>query len=94
MLRGRHDCHVIEREAVDVALTWQTLQRVALALDLVSVEAAIYDGKIHPHHALTEAQFIQDQRIKFGLVTTANLRVKTAADVNVANLCARHLAAL
>ena len=85
MFPGSYDGDVVEGAAVDRTLSWKSLKRVALTLDFVAVKASVDDGEIDARDALTQPEFVENQRVGLGLVTALDLRVKAAPYVDVTN---------
>jgi hypothetical protein len=62
--RPNNNCDGIEALLVDCTLTWQTVQCVAVTLDLVATERPVDDGKINPCLPLRKRQFVDDGGIR------------------------------
>jgi hypothetical protein len=60
MVRADHDGHQIEDGVIDLRLRREAVQRVRIALDLVTMEFAVDYRQIDPCAPCADAEFLDD----------------------------------
>ena len=75
------DGHVIEGTAVHILLPWQAREGVPLALDPVTVNAAIDDNDVHSCLTLAKGELVKNERIRIVLVEPTHFHAKLTSDV-------------
>lgn len=65
-------------------LTFEPVQRVGVALDLVAMKEAVDDGYIDTRGTVAEPELIQNQSVLIAMMFSENLAVKSSSHVTVA----------
>ena len=58
------------------------------------MKTSVHNGEIDARDTLAKTKFVKDQSVGLSPVTALHLRVQAATDVDVTNLCVRHVAVI
>ncbi|PCC73129.1 hypothetical protein SAMN02745121_08717 [Nannocystis exedens] len=72
-----HERDAIKDIVVNLRLSGEALESVAVTLYFVSVQPSVHDGDIHPRGAVPQAELIEHQSISLPMVVPKNLLVKS-----------------
>lgn len=81
-----HQSHGIKHLTVDLLLGGEASERVALTLDLETVQRPVDCSNIHPHAAVSQAELVDDERVlPLASTEAGDLCVKLPSDVYVSD---------
>ena len=83
----RHDQRdEVERLTVNGRLKWKPAEAVTSALDLVTVEIAVYGRHVYSGDTLTQPEFLDDDGVRLSAMLTSNPLIKVVADIDFSHL--------
>ena len=75
--------HAVENTTVNVRLSWQSLQRVAVTLQLEAAKLAIDDSYIDTDRARPHAHFFNDARVGIACMENIQASPHRRSDVRI-----------